>query len=115
MTYSPINIVKQWLLKFLWQINKKFAKEHHIPTHYFMGILFSGKMDEKRVSKVLPEYIRLAKKNGKNIEILFHPGYIDKGEMGAEYENVAFKHFYTSENRKTEFDSVMKLSERRVF
>ena len=42
----------------------------------------------------------------------YSPGYIDKDEF--KYENIAFKDFYLSENRKTEFDSVMKLSERSV-
>ena len=113
-TYSPINIVKQWVLKFLWQINKREAKKHHIPTAYFFGILLSGKMDIARVEKILPKYIKLAEKHGRDVEILFHPGYLEKGEEEFESKNVAFKKFYLSENRKTEFDSVMKLSERSV-
>lgn len=113
-TYSPINIVKQWLLKFLWVINKKQTKKHKIPTSLFLGILFSGKMDEKRVSKILPEYIKMAKKNGNDIEILFHPGYLEKKENVLENKNIVFKKFYLSENRKTEFNSVMKITERSV-
>ena len=66
-TYKPINIIKQWLLKFLWLINKSRISEYNIPSSYFFGILFSGEMDEKRVSKILPKYKKLAEKNGKNI------------------------------------------------
>ena len=105
-TYSPINIAKQWLLNFLWLINKQKRKD--IPTAYFFGILFSGKMDEKRVSKILPKYIKMAEKNGRDVEVLFHPGYTDK------CKDTVFNKFYLSENRKTEFDSVMKLKERSV-
>ena len=108
-TYSPINIIKQWLLNGLWLINKREAKNYKIPTAYFMGILFSGKMDEKRVSKILPEYVKLAKKNGKDIEVLFHPGYINKNEVDFKNKNIVFEDFYFSENRKTEFDSVTKI------
>ena len=113
-TYSGINIIKQWLLNFLWLINKKEAKKHNIPISYFLGILFSGEMDEKRVSRILEKYIKLAKKNDKDIEVLFHPGYLDKNEPDFKNKNIVFKKFYLSENRKTEFDSVMKISERSV-
>ena len=111
-TYSAVNVIKQWLLNFLWLINKKQAKKYKIPTSYFFGILFSGKMDEKRVNTILPKYIKLAQKDGRDIEVLFHPGYLEKGCIG--FENIAFEKFYLSENRKTEFNSVMKISERSV-
>ena len=110
ITYRCVNIIKQLLLKFLWQIDKKYIKDKHIPSSYFCGVLFSGKMDEKRVKKILPEYIKMAKKNGKDIEVLFHPGYVDPGEIDFKENAVVFEKFYISESRKTEFDAVMKLS-----
>jgi len=113
-TYSPINLTKQWLLKFLWQMNKKQAKKHHLPTSRFLGILFSGKMDEKRVNKILSRYMKMSEKDGRDIEVLFHPGYLEQQDPDFEEKNVVFKEFYLSENRKTEFDSVMKISERSV-
>lgn len=109
-TYSGINVIKQWLLKLLWLVNKKYAKKYHIPTAYFLGILFSGKMDEKRIDKILPKYIKMAQKNGRDIEVLFHPGYLDEKEFNLKDKSVTFEKFYLSENRKTEFDSVIKIS-----
>ena len=114
-TYSVVNIIKQWLLKFLWLFNRKPAKKHKIPTAYFFGILFSGRMDEKRVNKILPKYIRMAKKDGRDIEVLFHPGYIDRYEFDINENNVIFDGFYFSEDRKTEFDSVVKISTKEVY
>lgn len=113
-TYKPINIIKQWLLKLLWTLNMREAKKYKIPTSYFCGILFSGKMDEKRVSKILPKYKELAKKDGKDIEVLFHPGFMDVDKEDINHKNIVFKEFYLSKNRKTEFDSVIKISERSV-
>lgn len=113
-TYNAVNIIKQWLLKLLWLINKNEARKYKIPTSYFFGILFSGKMDEKRVNKILPKYIKMAQKNGKDIEVLFHPGYLNKGETDFKNKNIVFEEFYLSENRRTEFDSLIKLSERSV-
>lgn len=113
-TYHPVNLAKQWILKFFWLINRPQAREQRIPVSYFIGILFSGKMDEKRVSAVLPKYIKLAQKKEQDIEVLFHPGYLEEKEPNFKNENIVFKHFYISQNRKTEFDSAMKLSERSV-
>lgn len=111
-TYGAVNIIKQWLLNFLWMFNKKSAEEVKIPAAYFFGILFSGRMDEKRVSKILPEYIRLSKKHGRDVEVLFHPGYVK--ECDFENKNVVFNKFYLSKNRKAEFDSVTNIAERSV-
>ena len=113
-TYSPVNVIKQWLLNFLWLINKSKSKKFKIPTSYFFGILFSGKMDEKRVNKILPKYMKIAKKHESDIEVLFHPGYLEKKDSDFKDKNVVFEDFYLSENRKTEFDSVMNISERSV-
>lgn len=113
-TYSVVNIIKQWLLNILWVINRSRAKEYKIPTSHFFGILFSGKMDEKRVNTILPKYIKMAEKDGQDIEVLFHPGYMDDKKLNFKYKNIEFGKFYTSQNRKREFDSVMKMSERSV-
>ena len=113
-TYSPINIMKQWLLNFLWFFNKKRAKQYKIPASYFFGILFSGKMDEKRIRKILPKYVKIAEKTNRDIEILFHPGYLEQRTLDFETKNIVFKDFYISKNRKTEFDTLKNLAERSV-
>lgn len=112
LTYNPVNLLKQWLLKFLWKLNKRQINREQIPTSLFMGILFSGKMDEKRVAKILPKYQKLAQKSGKDIEVLFHPGIADQKEISLQNKHIVFHKFYFSKNRTTEFDSVIKISER---
>lgn len=111
-SYSAINVIKQWLLNLLWLLNKKEAERQRIKTSYFFGILFSGKMDEKRVGKILPKYVKLAKRDGSDVEVLFHPGFLTEKCDDFKSKNVAFDHFYLSKNRKTEFDSLLKLTER---
>ena len=108
-TYNPINIVKQWLLKSFWQINKKEFKKTKIPTALFFGILFSGKMDEKRVKKILPHYLKKANKNKMDVEVLFHPGYIEKNEIVLKDCNKSFEKFYFSKHRKTEYNTLINL------
>lgn len=102
VTYRPISLVKQWLLKLFGMMNKKELKQSGIKTAYFMGILFSGYMDKKRVLKVLPHYLALARKNKRDIELLFHPGY-EKNSVGFKKK---FYKFYFSSGRKTEYDCV---------
>lgn len=114
LSYNAINILKQWVLKFLWLCNQKHVKPNERSNTYFFGILFSGKMDETRVKKILPKYIKLANKNKKDIEVLFHPGYIPTTNKELPDTNIVFHQFYLSKNRKTEYDSLMKLKERRL-
>lgn len=111
-TYRPANLLKQWLLNGLWLVNKRALRQFPVPTADFFGILFSGHMDAKRVSKILPKYIKRANRTNRDIEVLFHPGYLDAEELDSRTENVPFAPFYLSKNRKLEFESVMKLSER---
>lgn len=113
-TYSAVNIIKQWLLKILAFLQKNKIKKYNIPTAHFFGILFSGKMDAKRVKRILPKYIKMAEKDGKDIEVLFHPGYIIREKIDFANKNIGFEKFYLSENRKTEFDSVMRIAEGSV-
>jgi len=112
-TYSPVNVVKQWLLKFLWIFDKKYAKKLKINKSLFIGILFSGKMDEKRLSKILPKIQKVSEKKELDTEVLFHPGYLDKSRKDLKNKGIRFEKFYISKNRKTEYDSVIKLLERR--
>jgi hypothetical protein len=113
-TYSVINVIKQWLLNFLWLFNKRFVKNKKTPSAYFFGILFSGKMDKRRVEKILIKYKKIADKHGKDIEVLFHPGFLDEDEVDFADKNIKFTKFYFSENRKTEYNSAMNISERSV-
>ena len=113
-TYSPVNIIKQMLLKFLWMTNRKFLKKFPIKTALFFGILFSGRMDDRRVSRVLTEYKKLAEKNGNDIEVLLHPGYLQNNPEALKNKDIAFEKFYLSKNRRTEFDTIMSIKERSV-
>lgn len=108
-TYSPTGLIKQWLLKFLGFVNQKELKKSKITSSYFMGILFSGKLDERKIKKILPRYLKLAEKNNKNIEIGFHPIYIKNSENLIKGTQKSFLKFYFSPWRKTEYDTLLNL------
>lgn len=108
-TYSLINTVKQFLLKLFGLINKRALKKSNINSALFMGILFSGNMDEYRVNKILPHYLKLCEKTGRDAELLFHPGYIEKGEELFDTGKQSFNKFYHSPGRKTEYATLKNL------
>lgn len=109
-TYRIANLIKQWLLRFFARVNRREWKASGIPSACFMGILFSGCMDEKRVRKVLPHYRRYAEKRNMDIELLFHPGYWEPGEALFDENKTGFRQFHCSEGRKLEFDALMHLT-----
>ena len=109
LSYSLMGLIKQWLLKYFAFLNGKELKKTKIQTAYFMGVMFSGKLDEIKIKKILPHYLKLAKKSGKDIEIGFHPGYLENEEDLITGSRKDFSKFYLSGWRKTEYDTLMNL------
>ena len=105
--YHPVGLVKQWLLKTFAFINRKELKKSKIQSAYFMGIMFSGKLNEVRIKKLLPHYLSLAKKYNKDIEIGFHPGNIKDTEKLIDGIRHDFKKFYYSPWRKIENNTLI--------
>ena len=105
--YHPVGLIKQWLLKTLAFINRKELKKSKIQSAYFMGIMFSGKLKEERIKKLLPHYIKLAKKHNKDIEIGFHPGYVQDTEELMDGIRQDFKKFYFSPWRNVEYNTLI--------
>ena len=74
---------------------------------YFMGVMFSGKMTQARVEKLLDHYLYFSRKNERNIEVAFHPGY-----AGDDLELIAgsrssFRKFYVSPWRNIEYENLI--------
>ena len=103
LKYGPVGLVKQWLLKFLNLVNRKELKKANIKTAEFMGILFSGQLTEDKINKLLPYY----KKQNENIELTFHPGYLESGETLIDGCKPSFNKFYYSKWRRKEYDTLL--------
>ena len=102
--FRPIGLIKQWLLKFLKFVNRKELKKANIKSALFMGIMFSGQLTQDKINKLLPYY----KKQNENIEIAFHPGYLESGESLIDGFRQDFKKFYYSKWRRIEYDTLLK-------
>ena len=107
LTFSPVGLIKQWLLKFLNFVNQKELKKANIKSAAFMGILFSGQLTEDKINKLLPYY----KKQNENIEIAFHPGYLEREEPLIDGFRPGFKKFYYSKWRREEYNTLINFME----
>ena len=67
------------------------------------------KMDERRVKKVLPHYLRHIEKRGQNLELCFHPGYFERDEALMNGTQKGFDKFYYSPGRVDEFHALLNL------
>ena len=108
-TYRPVNLVKNGILNYCsLRMQKQLRREKMAPM-YLWGLLMSGRMDERRVRILLPEMERYAQRRGRDLEILFHPGQVQKEEITPEFSQKEAIAFHVSEDRRTEKASVMGL------
>ena len=108
-TYRVINLVKVAILNFFSFEDEKLLKAKHIPTMILSGVFLSGHMDLERVSAVLPDLKKKARKKKVVLEVLFHPGRALKEEVGEEFISEDANEFYLSKNRNIEYQTMMKL------
>lgn len=102
-SFSLSGFIKQWLLKFLNLFNKKEFEKANIGSAAFFGIMFSGHVTEDKLYKLLPLY----KKHNKNIEICFHPGFLEPGEKLFNGHRPSFDKFYYSKWRREEYNTLI--------
>lgn len=103
-----MNTIKCLILNFYSQKVKKYLVSKKLPVNYLCGVYFSGKMDS-RLKKVLPNFIKKAETQERNIELLFHPGTMLKSELTSEFKKEGFNEFHLSENRKTEYNTLKEI------
>ena len=101
-TYRPVNIVKNRLLDVLSWRQDRYDKTHGHNPMYLWGLVMSGKMDAKRIEKLFPQMTERAQKDGRDLEILFHPGRMKGDETCPEIPQKTAEDFYLSEGRNIE-------------
>ena len=75
----------------------------------FFGMTFTTRMFEPRVRRLLPSFLRLARGEGRDLELMFHPGYLGGEE---ELWDEGFASFHLSEDRKKEGQTILSLKEK---
>ena len=108
--FKAINFVKVAILNTFARRNlKKYPDIFSKAKPYdFMGVMLSGHMSYENVLPVYEEAVRLAKKAGRDIEILFHPGSVREKEALAKL-NPEGRWFFVDEWREKEADAMKRL------
>lgn len=113
-SYGLINGVKNILLHFLAMRAGRIAPDYFNGQMKFWGLLMTGCMDEKRVNRLIPHFKQYSEEKKVDIEMVFHPGTTLSEEIGREYTKQGFIEDHLSANRKMEYDTIWKLSDRGV-
>lgn len=102
-SYFSLNFIKQQTLKFINLFNKSKLKSMGLKQNDFFGIMFSGNMNEKRVNRLLNAFVRHAERKNRDLELLFHPGFVETAEGKNAMKEYKFSTFYLADGRKKEF------------
>ena len=108
-TYRPVNAVKNIILAMYSGKIDKYCKKRGLGRMYLWGLLMSGKMDYPRIEVLKSAMEKKADADGRDLEILFHPGRALQSEMNDEFGSPSAREFYLSGNRTVERDSLLKL------
>ena len=108
-TYRPVNFVKNRLLFFYSHKADRYCKMHGLEQMYLWGLVMSGRMDRARIEKLYPKMKRKAERDGRRLEILFHPGITMPGEVTPEIAKEAAEDFYLRGDRHLEKEAVFNM------
>ena len=111
----PINLIKQWLLDYLWRIDRKIWEASALAPYeqlsaIFCGINFSGHMTVDRVTEVFPAFVEYAQTRNMALELLFHPGGYRDSADALNPALDGFVAFYTSPLRAAEGETLRALA-----
>lgn len=110
-TYRPVNFIKNRLLSLYSYKADRYARAHGMDQMYLWGLVMSGHMDYDRIVRLYPEIAKKAEKNGRTLEILFHPGLTLPGEVTEEIGEEAARDFYLRDDRHVEMEAVRQMKE----
>lgn len=108
-TYRPINFVKNRLLDLYSHKADRYCKARGMRQMYLWGLVMSGRMDQGRVGKLYGKMKEKAEKDGRTLEILFHPGLTLPEEVTPEIAKEAAEDFYLRKDRHLEKAAVMNV------
>ena len=108
-TYRPVNFVKNRILALYSRRIDRYAEAHGLRRMYLWGLVMSGRMDYGRIERLYPKIAAKAEKDGRVLEILFHPGWMLPEEVTEEIGRDAAADFYLRRDRHTEKEAVAQM------
>lgn len=108
-TYRPVNFVKNRLLALYSHKVDRYCRAHGMEQMYLWGLVMSGRMDQERIGKLYEKMKKKAEKDGRRLEILFHPGLTLQEEVTPEIAGEAVEDFYLRKDRHVEKEAVFAM------
>lgn len=102
----PINIVKNIVLNMLWKMDESKYPKNLKPPATFYGLAFSGCMFNFLDTELIATIKDKALLEGREIEILSHPGGLLDAQEYTNSQMKEFLSFYLSENRSKEAEAL---------
>lgn len=107
----PVNLIKYGILRALsWRILSK-AKRICQDIPVFFGIFFTCRMEYDAVAPLLKKYDAIARKQHRNLELMFHPGGVENADELLDHSNKELAAFYRDPYRKKEADALIRLAQ----
>ncbi len=108
-----VNLIKVLVLNLCGVFNLRLLKKYGFENcrEYFCGVMFSGHMTLKELTPVYKKLLKKARRHGKKIEFLFHPGWLSDTDRFPDEGN-PFIDFYLSRNRRREAASLPGLTKK---
>ncbi len=110
-SYSPINLIKNRILRFYSHKIHRYLVRQGRQTMYLWGLVMSLHMDFDRIKVLWSAMCKKADHDGRDLELLFHPGTALESEYSKEMNAKYFKDSNTSPNRAIEKASVLQIKE----
>ena len=109
--FLPINLLKVLILNLLAKRSKRKYRKflESLEQSVFCGVMYSGRMCSQNMGVLLPKMEHLAKRCGKNLEVLAHPGGVYEQEDIALLTNEGDIAFLTSGLRQAEAEAFISL------
>ncbi len=101
-TYRKVNIIKNLILNFYSHKIDSYERRFGRQCMYLWGLIMSGRMDWRRIEKLVGSVADRAASDGRILEILFHPGLMKREELNEEVPIKAAEGFYLSADRTVE-------------
>lgn len=110
-SYSPVNIIKCMILNvFSYRVQRK-NRTRNLADNILCGVMFSNKMDLKRVAKVATAFKAKAQARNATLEFLFHPGISLASEINEEFTKQGFIDFHLAQTRDDEKQALLNLGD----
>lgn len=107
--FKIVNVVKNIVLNGLALFSAKHMRRMGLRCNLAMGLVISGDLELRLVRALLPEMERIARRQGKDLELVMHPGWGIRPGEGLDVPGGIFEKFYLDPGRKKEYDCLREL------